>query len=166
MMMTFHFSASTVLWFDSWVIDTPIKYFLSLLGLFVLCLFQEFVSSLRVLLSKQFQKKVGKSHYKVVSETQDASINIVDDLNLGLEVVNRIPRGSAIMLTLLYGLNLITSYLLMLAVMTYNCGYFIIIVGGLMTGHHLVTITSFQITKKPIFEKQLSDACCPLTASE
>jgi len=40
-------------------------------------------------------------------------------------------------LTVLYGINVTISYLLMLAVMTYNVGYFVVIVVGLTAGHLL-----------------------------
>ena len=42
-----------------------------------------------------------------------------------------------VVLGLLYAFNLTTSYLLMLAVMSYNVGYFIAIVTGLALGHFI-----------------------------
>ena len=39
--------------------------------------------------------------------------------------------------SLLYAINLACSYLLMLAVMTFNVGYFFVIVGGLALGNFL-----------------------------
>lgn len=45
------------------------------------------------------------------------------------------PPAVRIALSLLYALNLTTSYLLMLAVMTYNVGYFLAIICGLALGH-------------------------------
>ena len=44
---------------------------------------------------------------------------------------------SKLLLSLLYGINLALAYLLMLAVMTYNVGYLIVIVFGLTTGHFI-----------------------------
>ena len=43
-----------------------------------------------------------------------------------------------LLLSLGYGANVATSYLLMLAIMTYNVGYFITIVVGLSVGHFLL----------------------------
>ena len=40
-------------------------------------------------------------------------------------------------LTVLYAVNVAISYLLMLAIMTYNVGYFFAIVGGLSVGYFL-----------------------------
>ena len=39
--------------------------------------------------------------------------------------------------SLLYAINLACSYLLMLAVMTFNIGYFFVVVGGLALGNFL-----------------------------
>ena len=41
-----------------------------------------------------------------------------------------------VVVSVLYGINLTFSYLLMLAVMSYNVGLFVIIVIGLATGHY------------------------------
>ena len=53
----------------------------------------------------------------------------------------------------LYAINIGFSYLLMLAIMTYNVGYFIVIVLGLATGHFL-----FQLPG--LVSSELSDICC------
>lgn len=52
----------------------------------------------------------------------------------------------------LYAMNVVVSYLLMLAVMTYNVGYFLAIVTGLALGHFL-----FQ---KTVSVGPGSDTCC------
>lgn len=60
-------------------------------------------------------------------------------------------------LTALYALNVTTSYLLMLAVMTFNVGYFITVVAGLALGHFIFFPAS-QARDSP---GMLSEACCP-----
>ena len=62
-----------------------------------------------------------------------------------------------LLLSLLYALNLTTSYLLMLAVMTFNVGYFIAIITGLALGHFIFFPPASG--KNP--PSMLSEACCP-----
>ena len=61
------------------------------------------------------------------------------------------------LLSLTYGLNVATSYLLMLAVMTFNAGYFFVIVGGLTVGH-------FLFSGSPAAAQSSSELCCPQPA--
>ncbi len=65
----------------------------------------------------------------------------------------RVRASSRLFLTLLYGVNVAISYLLMLAVMTYNVGYFIIIVLGLALGHYLCFSEASALAP--------ADTCCP-----
>ena len=65
----------------------------------------------------------------------------------------RTTTQARLFLTLLYALNVTISYLLMLAIMTYNAGYFIIIVLGLALGHFL----SFSEASA----SAPADTCCP-----
>jgi Ctr copper transporter family len=53
--------------------------------------------------------------------------------------------------TLLYAANVTTAYLLMLAVMTYNVGYLLVVVAGLAAGHHLFAQPG---------QTTASDVCC------
>lgn len=65
----------------------------------------------------------------------------------------RPPSQTRLALSLLFGLNVTVSYLLMLAVMTYNVGYFVAIVLGLTAGHFI-----FFNADSPL---SAPDACCP-----
>ena len=76
------------------------------------------------------------------------------------------PQGehaSRLLLSLAYSANLTTSYLLMLAVMTFNVGYFITVVSGLTIGH-------FFLFPAPLDEalasgSLLSELCCAQPSS-
>ena len=62
------------------------------------------------------------------------------------------PTRVKLLLTLMYAVNVTISYLLMLAIMTYNVGYFIAIVGGLAAGH-FIFFSEASATAAP-------DTCC------
>ena len=64
----------------------------------------------------------------------------------------RTPTRVKLALAAMYAANVAISYLLMLAVMTYNVGYFIVIVLGLAAGH-LAFFGEASATAAP-------DACC------
>ena len=60
------------------------------------------------------------------------------------------------MISILYGLNLTTAYLLMLAVMTYNIIAFVAIIVGLSLCHYVL----FSSSSIAAFAK-LQEPCCP-----
>ncbi len=64
----------------------------------------------------------------------------------------RTPTRVKLALTAMYAVNVAISYLLMLAIMTYNVGYFIAIVLGLAAGH-LAFFSEASATAAP-------DSCC------
>ena len=67
-----------------------------------------------------------------------------------------------LLLSLAYGANVTTSYMLMLAVMTFNVGYFITIVAGLTVGHFLLFSTPAE---GGTGVSMLSELCCPQPGS-
>lgn len=73
------------------------------------------------------------------------------------------PKGA---ICLLYAVNLLLSYLLMLAVMTYNAGVLVAVVVGLASGHYL----HYPSPGKGQYKQSdagnglaapMSDLCCP-----
>jgi copper transporter 1 len=67
------------------------------------------------------------------------------------------PIVVRLLLSILYAVNLTTSYLLMLAVMTFNVGYVFAVIAGLALGHFIFFPPASG--KNP--PSMLSEACCP-----
>ena len=63
-------------------------------------------------------------------------------------------------LTALYALNVAISYLLMLAIMTYNVGYFIVIVLGLAIGYFIFFNSSSPTASTDVCCAQQVGSCC------
>lgn len=141
MMMQMYFTASThvTLWLKQWHTHTSVWYAVSLLGLLALALIQEFLSSYRAGFARRLQKT------GALEGSTSAEIPLTGSSF-------RAASGLRSVLTVLYGLNVAISYLLMLAVMTYNVGYFVIIVVGLAVGHFLFF--------GPASPMASADACC------
>ena len=66
----------------------------------------------------------------------------------------RSALGQRLAMSLSYGVQVASSYLLMLAIMTFNAGYFFVIVGGLAMGHFLFSSSLYVASHS-------SEACCP-----
>ncbi|CAL8468944.1 g8485 [Coccomyxa elongata] len=141
MMMQMYFTASThvTLWLKQWHTHTSVWYAVSLLGLLALALIQEFLSSYRA----SFARRLAKTG--PLDSSSSAEIPLI-----GSSL--RAASGPRVVVTVLYALNVAISYLLMLAVMTYNVGYFVVIVLGLAAGHFI-----FFGPASPLAS---ADACC------
>ena len=63
-------------------------------------------------------------------------------------------------LTALYAVNVAISYLLMLAIMTYNVGYFIAIVLGLAVGYFIFFNSSSATASTDVCCAQQVSVCC------
>lgn len=151
MMMQMYFEATTsvTLWFKEWKTDTSGKYAGSIIGLLLLCLLQEGISRGRLLATRRW---AGSSFRSLDSSSEAGHPDPVFSFaSYGRHLPTRIG------LTALYALNVTTSYLLMLAVMTFNVGYFITVVAGLALGHFIFFPAS-QARDSP---GMLSEACCP-----
>eukprot|EP00884_Botryococcus_braunii_P014752 jgi/Botrbrau1/23278/Bobra.0102s0021.1 len=144
--MEMYFTATdhVILWFKSWHIAGPFWYSLSLAALFGLGIFQEWLLFFRIgFASRASNSKASRTSF-------DAESSVGHPL-LGHPLLSS-TLNARFGSSALYALNLVISYLLMLAVMTYNAGYFLAIVGGLTVGHFV-----FQKAQPPA---TASDACC------
>ncbi|KAK9832396.1 hypothetical protein WJX74_008840 [Apatococcus lobatus] len=143
MQMTFEATTSATLWFSSWHF-MGWSYWGSCVGLFLFCLLHEFLttyrSKVKQAISSQTSKQTGAANQQGSNTEQ---------------LLPRSQASSSLQLwhSALYAINIAFSYLLMLAVMTYNVGYFFVVVLGLATGHLL-----FQLPG--LVSSELSDVCC------
>ncbi|CAL5221667.1 g3896 [Coccomyxa viridis] len=143
MMMQMYFTATThvTLWFQRWHTSSSAWYAISVVGLFALALLQEFLVSYRANIGMKAAKP---------ATTSSTDMNVT--LTGGRSLASPEARVK-VALTLLYAVNVAISYLLMLAIMTYNVGYFFAIVVGLAAGYF-----AFFNSASPT---ATSDVCCP-----
>jgi len=120
MQMSFYTGTKATLWFQDWQSTTIFSYALGILGLIGFGILHEGLTCYRANYSSRFFPK------PAFNEQGDPL------------AVNRPPRVALLdklLLGALYTLNIATSYLLMLAVMTYNAGYFFAVLGGMGIGY-------------------------------
>ncbi|KAK9813836.1 hypothetical protein WJX73_001095 [Symbiochloris irregularis] len=153
MQMWFQTTTTVTLWFKAWHISSPLWYGMSCIGLFALCLLQEALSRWRGAYARGLK---APEKGAVGQNGVDSSSREDQQPLIGL----RLPEQSArLLLSLAYGGNVITSYFLMLAVMTYNVGYFIVIVLGLSVGHYAFSSLFGGLESGTV--SSLSELCCP-----
>eukprot|EP01023_Acetabularia_acetabulum_P037437 TRINITY_DN35507_c0_g3_i1.p2 TRINITY_DN35507_c0_g3~~TRINITY_DN35507_c0_g3_i1.p2 ORF type:complete len:189 (-),score=15.88 TRINITY_DN35507_c0_g3_i1:858-1424(-) len=166
MPITFQATIQTELWITGWKIETGGQYFGTLIVLFLLTLILEFIGfkrheyvkkffeykQQRKILVDDFQQQHGKS--RLLKENQDL---------LRLQAQLRKTQGWTYLgiLTCLYALNVSISFLLMLAVMSYNVGFFVIIVVGMSIGHFIsMAYTNYDEQKFTQAVEMSADLCC------
>lgn len=130
--MTFYWGKEVVILFDGWRTHTLVQYWASLLVLFLASVFYEYVVSIRASI---------RTSYNNSNSTQENSYNSMGSpqpraKSMLLLPANGKTRGYAIKTveTLLFAVNALLGYLLMLAAMSYNGGVVLVIVGGLSVG--------------------------------
>ncbi|GLJ05406.1 hypothetical protein SUGI_0017680 [Cryptomeria japonica] len=110
MTMAFYWGRRVDLMFPGWSTHTVAQYVLSLAALFALALFHQALTHVRTLV---FDPEHGGNSRK----------------NLGSKSL-----GTSIAETVAFALNAATGYILMLAVMSYNVGVFLVVLAGLSVG--------------------------------
>jgi hypothetical protein len=148
MPMSFELSTRTVLWFPSWSTEGPLSYALALALVASLGLAHEALAARRLR-----DAGIGGDRAAASSSSDDGRGGgdgaEADGGAAGgsrhqhQQPVASSPAAAAAAArrrrdrALAYALSLVTSYLLMLAVMTYNVGIFAAVVSGMAAGHYL-----------------------------
>nr|ABK25665.1 unknown [Picea sitchensis] len=132
MHMTFYWGKEVSILFDGWRTQTLMQYWASLLVLFLASVFHEYVVSIRAHI---------RMSYNNIHSSQENSYNSMGSPQPQAKSMLLLPtkaktRGYVIKTaeTLLFGVNALLGYLLMLAAMSYNGGVVLAIVGGLSVG--------------------------------
>jgi copper transporter 1 len=144
MPMSFEFGIHTTLWFEQWHTTDPTTYALACAGILVFGILHEALASYRVSLVRS---KAGPTPAGYSAMPGEGPISDVG------------PTSKRAANSALYAANLATGYLLMLAVMTYNAGFFLAVVAGMGAGH-------FLCFTKPWHKQHVRLETCCETASE
>eukprot|EP00892_Ulva_mutabilis_P011523 jgi/Ulvmu1/8743/UM047_0085.1 len=164
MQMTFYNSCEVTLWVPSLTSSTVGEYVVLLVLMIGFAIVHEAIYKLRQLCSAarlHGQRDVNVSPASTSAEPlMQATRSSARSTSPQRVAGNLVTASSGLVVPALYGVNLVTSYLLMLAVMTYNVGILLVTCCGMAMGHWW-----FQCRGKPTQEGQqddsLSDACCP-----
>lgn len=149
MQMSFEAGTHVTLWLRSWRTSSVGSYVASLLFLALLAVSSEALSAFRHRLSN-----TGGDGNAVRPDVEGGG-GASDPLLGFFSARASSTRKHSFLLALLYTLNMAIAYLLMLAVMTYNVGFFVVIILGFGLGHY---VTSGQRIKA----MQGGDLCCPV----
>jgi hypothetical protein len=149
MQMSFEASTKVTLWFKQWHTHNWGTYIASCLGLCVLCLLNEALTSFR---SSYHQQNISQSSSTKYERLSTAANGTVEAAQARKEPPARFlgKTKAQALYSLMYAANLTLAYLLMLAVMTYNVGYFVIIICSLALGNFIFSSSTMA-----------SDVCHP-----
>eukprot|EP01018_Ginkgo_biloba_P026519 Gb_28923 [translate_table: standard] len=152
MHMTFYWGKQVTLLFDGWKTQTLPQYWASLLVLFAVCVLHEYVVSVRAhLRSNSKTRPPSKS-----DDVMESQAMLLREQYLKKKAY--ILKGAE---TVLFAVNALLGYVLMLAAMSYNGGVVLAIVFGLSVG-----FLSFRSGSNIAQEEELrlsSDPCSSCT---
>ena len=113
--------------FKGWIVDSPSRYALAWLLIFMLGVTNEFLGYLRQVVCSSASRKSGVLMSPESDEIQGGR--------------RELTMTKKLFLTVLYFINVSISYGLMLVTMTYNVGLFFAVVLGLSLGHFIFKIS-------------------------
>lgn len=123
MPMFFQATLHTVLWFKSWETHSTASYVAALLCLLAFAIFHESMSVIRTKVAAALKPR--KSGVLLPVEESYTPVSARDTV------------WQRVIISSLYAAHIGTGYLLMLAVMTFNVGFFFAVVAGMGIGHFL-----------------------------
>ncbi|KAK3409677.1 hypothetical protein EUGRSUZ_J01772 [Eucalyptus grandis] len=148
MHMMLYWSRYVTLLFDSWRTDSWPSYFLSLAACFLVSAFYQYIEDYRI----HFRSLAS---YSVTSMASPAPAAAAAASPLLLKAnASRLARSGRLGAALLFRLNSAISYLLMLAIMSFNGGVLLAIVGGLTVCYYV-----FRFEDKGVAVVVLDNPC-------
>ncbi|KAK1420853.1 hypothetical protein QVD17_22761 [Tagetes erecta] len=123
MHMTFYWGNNVTLFINSWTTNSCLSYILTLTACFVFSVFGQFMEDQRIRL------RILSSSATTVAAAENAPV-LYNKFFYGGKRVRFVGA-------VLFGINSGMNYLLMLAVMSFNGGVFVVIVAGLAVGYWL-----------------------------
>ncbi|KAJ0983801.1 hypothetical protein J5N97_002157 [Dioscorea zingiberensis] len=120
MHMTFYWGKTVTILFDSWRTDSWGSYALSLIALFLVSAFYQYMEGLRI-------------RFKILAKSKAPSSPPSAQIPL-LFPPRAAPIHARLFAAVIFGLNSAIGYLLMLAVMSFNGGVFVAVIVGLAAG--------------------------------
>lgn len=124
--MYFHLSSGTPLLFEDWSLDSTGAIVGATIGIFIMTVLYEGLKSLRERHMREALKKLAEREQNACCNSEDQRLYI------------RIPILSHVLQTAMHITQVFLSYILMLAVMTYNVWLFFAVVLGSGTGYFVI----------------------------
>ncbi|XP_062504713.1 protein SLC31A2-like [Corticium candelabrum] len=157
MMMYFHLVGDTPLLFEGWNLDSAGVIAGATIGLAVIAALYEALKMLREVLMAMTLRRVEQDalegHKNPPRNEQQAQENAASDRKQFI----RLPLGDHMLQTVLHMVQVLISYLLMLAVMTYNVWLLLGVVMGGGIGYFVVA--RYIFTAHPTTVSKLSEHC-------
>lgn len=147
MSMYFVSGTSLTLWLNDFAINSKGGYAAAMIGLFIMCLVHESLLALRTHMNQSYypcgedpnaKKPVPKGCENGCCSGDRPPVRYYHFyVSRFQRFIDATGEHKRLIISALYGINVLMSYLLMLAVMTMNVGFFFIVTGGLATGHYM-----------------------------
>ena len=158
MHMTFYWGTSVTILFDIWHVTTWKGYSFTLVACFVACILHEWLGTMKNVFVKMAEKANKGAATSNDSSNQSPLLGGGGGGRWGDVVTFRSPSVFVnILESLLYGVKVGLGYMIMLAVMSFNGGVFLVICAGMSVGFFLFRCDDALGDGEDTFP----DPCCP-----